>query len=304
MLTLENLQFGYGKTNILWNLSVSLNQGSFVGIIGENGSGKSTLLKAIYGLLDLKGGQIKWKNKDLKGPSWNLVPGHREIKLVSQQADVSKNMNVVENLETCFYLKSENFIKKRIDELLEIVELQPYRLHKPNELSGGQKQRLALARALAEPPEILLLDEPFSQIDKYSTHRLLSELDKLRRQDNILIIFVSHDPEYVLNFTEQVLVIESGKIVQNDSPEEIYLHPSNIRTAGLTGVYSIIDENIIRPEFLKFSDSGIEAVVIRIIRSFRGYFYECLGEDTATYFVFESRIEKPGNTVFIAQKKV
>lgn len=169
MLYVSNLSFQYSNTEnqTLQNISFLLEKGQILAIIGESGCGKSTLLKLIYGLYDADLGVIKWNNKIVTGPKFNLVPGMPNVKYLAQDFGLMPYITVAENIGK--YLS--NFLPKgkqsRIFELLEVVEMTEFANIKAQYLSGGQMQRVALAKALAKTPELLLLDEPFSHIDNF-----------------------------------------------------------------------------------------------------------------------------------------
>jgi len=167
MLTVENISFAYDVKPVLKNISFSIQKGQHIALIGASGCGKSTLLKVIYGLLEVDNGALFWENQPLLGPNYHLVPGHEHMKYLSQGFDLQAYCTVAENIGQ--YLSNfEPEVKKvRVQELLDIVELQDFANTKVEQLSGGQKQRVALANALAKKPEVLLLDEPFHNIDNF-----------------------------------------------------------------------------------------------------------------------------------------
>ncbi len=262
MLHLQNIKFRYHKNWIVNGVSTKLETGNFVGIIGPNGSGKTTLLKCIYGILNLDHGKVKLNERKVLGPSESLIPGDRRMRLVSQDSKVSEFMSVWDNLEARYELKSKQYIKERNRYLLEFTGLKKQKNLKPHELSGGQKQRLALACALVEMPEILLLDEPFSQIDVAGTFDLLGKLNQLRKDQNLTILMTSHDPDFILSFSDICWVMNKGKIIQKGTPQEIHFHPKNEIVAGLTGVFSCIDDTILRPSQIKISTKkGLKVMI-------------------------------------------
>ena len=168
MLKVNNISFEYNeKKEILQGISFDLAAGEHLCIMGESGSGKSTLLKVIYGLLDLKSGDMFWKDEQILGPAFHLVPGMDFFKYVPQNFDLMPYTTVKENIAkflSRFYLEEA---QQRTEELLEVIEMQDFAKEKVKDLSGGQQQRVAIARALAKEPELILLDEPFSQIDNF-----------------------------------------------------------------------------------------------------------------------------------------
>lgn len=169
MLAINSISFSYPDTNYksLKSISFSIDGGTSLALIGESGCGKSTLLKLIYGLYDVDEGTIHWKNRLVTGPKFNLVPGIPSMKFLAQDFDLMPYVTVAENVGK--YLS--NFFpeekQRRIDELLQVVEMTDFSKIKVKNLSGGQMQRVALAKVLAKEPELLLLDEPFSHIDNF-----------------------------------------------------------------------------------------------------------------------------------------
>ena len=176
MLQVQNITFGYDDKSVIKQIDFTINKGQNIAIIGESGCGKSTLLKLIYGLYDLDEGQIFWGETEVLGIKFNLVPGMSFMKYLSQDFDLMPYITVAENVGK--YLSNVNLEKKqqRIQELLEIVEMSEFANVKAKFLSGGQQQRVALARVLALEPEVLLLDEPFSQIDNFRKNALRRNL--------------------------------------------------------------------------------------------------------------------------------
>lgn len=172
MLELDIRSFRYAEKEILKELSFSLEQGEHLVILGESGGGKSTLLHLIYGLLPLDMGTVKWQNKPLLGPGHHLIPGEKFIKLVAQDFNVMPFTSVSENIATHLSKLDEEADKVRISELLKVVDLYDYKDTLVKNLSGGQKQRVAIATALANAPQLLLLDEPFSNIDTFRKNSL------------------------------------------------------------------------------------------------------------------------------------
>ncbi len=262
MLNLENVKFKYDKKWVLNGLELSLDLPTLTGLIGANGSGKSTLMRCIAGLHDLNEGNIRWNDKRVFGPSETHLPGSNRIKLVTQDAKVSNYTKVIDNLASRFNQKTKEYIEERSNILLELVELSPHKNDFPENLSGGQKQKLALACALTEMPELLLLDEPFSQIDSASTYRILSRLVDLCVETDTKMILVSHDSDFILSHAELAYVMKNGQFVQNGLPTDIYYKPVNEETAGLMGLYSLIDGNVVRPHNILLMESGSYAAEV------------------------------------------
>lgn len=234
MLELQKVSFAYDEDQILENISFSAEEGQHISLIGESGCGKSTLLKLIYGLLHTDG-KIFWKKKELLGPNFNLVPGEPFIKYLAQDFDLmlplSAADNVGKHLSNFYPIKK----KRRIKELLEVVEMEDLADVKAKNLSGGQQQRIGLARALAKEPEILLLDEPFSHIDHFRKNNLRRKVFSYLKERNITTIVATHDSTDALSFADRTLVLKNRKIYADGSPEELFQKPPNKYVASLFG---------------------------------------------------------------------
>jgi len=223
MLKVSNISFQYTpKKEILSNISFTLNAGQHLCIMGESGSGKSTLLKAVYGLLDLKGGTVFWKDQQVLGPSFHLVPGMDFFKYVAQDFDLMPYTSVSENIGkflSRFYPEEK---ERRTKELLEVIEMSEFANEKVKTLSGGQQQRVAIARALAKEPELILLDEPFGQIDNFKKNSLRRKLFSYLKEKNISCIVATHDGDDALSFADNMMVLKNKQVVANDSPRNLY----------------------------------------------------------------------------------
>ena len=235
MLKVQNISFSYVESETITNLDFAVNVGDIVALIGESGSGKSTLLKLIYGLYDLEIGNITWNNEVILGPKFNLIPGHSKIKYLAQDYDLMLYTTVAENVGK--FLSNVNVIKKkeRIRELLQLVEMTEYASTKVQFLSGGQQQRVALAKVLALEPELLLLDEPFSQIDTFRKNNLIRNLFAYFKQKQITCIVASHHSTDTLSFSESIIIMKNGMIVQNEISKKVYENPKNKYVASLFG---------------------------------------------------------------------
>ncbi|WMI66733.1 ABC transporter ATP-binding protein [Aestuariibaculum sp. YM273] len=257
MLQIKNLSFRYKKQAILDNISFSAKPGEHISIIGESGSGKSTLLKLLYGYYDLPEGEIFWKDNQILGPDYNLVVGYDFMKYVAQEFDLMPYISVSENIGAFlsnFYPEEK---QDRINELLKVVELEPYANVKVKELSGGQKQRVAIARAIAKEPEILLLDEPFSHIDNFKKQSLRRSLFKYLKEHQITCIVATHDKDDVLSFSDEIIVLHDAKIITQDTPQNLFNNPKNKLIAAFFGEYNEIENHgIVYAHQLQVSENG------------------------------------------------
>ncbi|WP_445452661.1 ABC transporter ATP-binding protein [Flavobacterium sp. 25HG05S-40] len=240
MLKVENISFSYQENPTLRKLSFQLEKGRNLAVIGESGCGKSTLLKLVYGLHDLNEGQIFWKETEVLGPKYHLIPGMEFMKYLAQDFDLMPFITVAENVGKYLSNIYSDKKKERIAELLEIVEMTDFANIKAKNLSGGQMQRVALARVLALEPEVLLLDEPFSHIDNFRKNSLRRKLFGYLKEKQITTLFATHDSADVLSFADEVLVLQNGKIIDEGNPKAIYETPKNKYIASLFGDISEI----------------------------------------------------------------
>lgn len=299
MLQVQNISFSYLNEITIDSLSFSLEKGNSLAIIGESGCGKSTLLKLIYGLHDLESGQIFWKDSEVLGPKFHLIPGMPYMKYLAQDFDLMPFITVAENVGkylSNFYPEEK---QQRIAELLEIVEMTEYAAVKANFLSGGQMQRVALARVLALEPEVLLLDEPFSHIDNFRKNSLRRKLFQYLREKQITTLVATHDSTDVLSFADEVLVMQKGTICAQGKPKELYSHPQSKYVASLfgdvnelPGHYFDLDETLyLYPHQLKVTEvSQLKATVTHSY--FRGshYLIEASYEKGVLFFEHEKEL--------------
>ena len=286
MLKVTALKYLYPNSNFgVKGTSFSLNQGKILSIIGKSGSGKSTLLKCIYGLYNLDLGKIEFNNERVYGPERNLIPGHKKMKLVNQEYELMPYHTVEENITHHLHLTYKSERKNRAKYLISLLDLKKVKSQLPIHLSGGQKQRVAIAQALASVPELLLLDEPFANLDYQIKQACLAYINKLKEEHNISIIIATHNKDVALSICDEMIVMQKGKFIQKGTADDIYCSPKNEYVSGLLGKYSLINGNFIRPEQIKTDDSG---EIFEIINSFYfgdKYEYEAKkGEQIVTFY--------------------
>ncbi|WP_305983149.1 ABC transporter ATP-binding protein [Roseivirga thermotolerans] len=217
------------------DVSFEMSGQEVLAIVGRSGSGKSTLLRMIAGLAKPDSGTIAFRGEPLKDPEEQLIAGHDKIKMVFQDFQVKPNMTVAENVRYKLLHFTGQFQQERTNELLEMCGLVSLASKMPHELSGGQQQRLSLARALADDPELLVMDEPFSNLDPIIKQDLLLELTDIVRKEGIGLILVSHDVQDALLIADRIAYLEDGKLLQMDSPKVIYRHPATLAIAQFFG---------------------------------------------------------------------
>lgn len=211
-----------------------------LGIVGKSGSGKTTLIKCIYGLEDLQGGEIYMNDELVTGPAYNLIPGNKHMSLVSQEFYVLDNHTIQENITDKLIGQTDEAKLKRANQLLKLLELTSLRNTKARNLSSGQKQRVAIARALAIIPDLLLLDEPFSNLDRLLSDKLYSFINKEVKKNGTSVILITHQTDEALKYADRIAIVDAGKIVEIGEKWKVYYQPKNSKLAGLLGEYNVI----------------------------------------------------------------
>ncbi|MCX8531634.1 sulfate/molybdate ABC transporter ATP-binding protein [Chryseobacterium luquanense] len=273
LLEINNLYFSHSQEKPLFqNLNLKLDEGKIIALAGESGCGKSTLLSLIYGLHDWNQGEIVFNGTKLLGPKGNLVPGEADMKFVAQNFDLMPYATVADNVGK--FISNINLAKKKetVLELLDVVGLVEFANVLPKNLSGGQQQRVAIARALSVLPKLLLLDEPFSNLDFARKIELREKLFKYVKENNISLVISTHELQDIIAWTDQIVVLQNGRLIQNDTAEETYKNPYNSYVAKLFGEVNIFSENEISelhitkffyyPHQIKISENGLEAEVL------------------------------------------
>jgi ABC-type sulfate/molybdate transport systems ATPase subunit len=279
MLKIRNIHFARHKS-ILSGIDCDLKPGQILGLVGPSGAGKSTLLKIIAGLLDADSGTVKLGKDQIVGPKNLLIPGHPEVQLVNQDFELDLFHTVRENIVLKANYLPKNECNELVDELLDIFELNHLTQQIAKTLSGGEQQRLALARALAMEPKVILLDEPFAHVDAHLKSRISNYLMALKKIRKTIFILVTHDGQEVLSLADQIAFFADGEIQRFDSPEAFYFAPSNSYEGLFFGDLNQIKvqrkEVIFRPtEFsLDLSGPGEEFDLKFIRKSFCGPYYQ------------------------------
>jgi iron(III) transport system ATP-binding protein len=308
MLHVAIPSFSYQEKIILQNLTFTLNEGQQLAIIGESGCGKSTLLKIIYGLYDCDEGNLSWKSESILGPKFHLVPGMPFMKYLAQDFDLMPFITVGENVGkflSNFYPKEK---QDRIDELLNLVEMSEFKHIKAKFLSGGQMQRVALARVLAQEPEVLLLDEPFSHIDNFRKNKLRRKIFQYLKDKQITTLVASHDINDVLSFSDVVIVLKDTSILEKATPLELYNHPKYPYTAALFGEVNEIKIHgkmqLIYPNQLQIVEkSDIQVEVISSYFKGKYYLIEAKWNNQIVFFESENNFEEKSSVYLTLRKR-
>lgn len=223
---------------VLDNISLVISKGEFITLLGSSGCGKTTTLRIIAGLEQPDAGSVWLDGREVTG----LEPNQRDVNTVFQNYALFPHMNVAENIGYGLKLKKvpKNEIKKKVSQMLELVQLEGYEKRKPSELSGGQKQRVAIARALVNNPKVLLLDEPLGALDLQLRRAMQIELKHLQKKLGITFIYITHDQEESINMSDRIAVMKDGRIEQIGTPDEIYNHPKTSYVATFVGNANIL----------------------------------------------------------------
>ncbi|KRE16838.1 hypothetical protein ASE63_13995 [Bosea sp. Root381] len=238
ILAVRGARKSYGQVQALESVSLSVGAGEFVTLLGPSGSGKTTLLKAIAGFEDIDEGTIRLGGEDIT----DAPPGRRNIGMVFQNYALFPHMTVAQNIAFPLEMRgvSRAEIARRVEDALTLVELGGYGARLPRELSGGQQQRVALARATVFSPRLLLLDEPFSALDRKLRENMQVELRRLQQRLGLTTVFVTHDQEEALLLSDRIAVMSNGRIEQLGSPDAIYDNPANYFVAGFVGEANLV----------------------------------------------------------------
>ncbi|AWV98357.1 ABC transporter ATP-binding protein [Arcticibacterium luteifluviistationis] len=271
VLEVQNLNFSIEDNKIVDDVSLSLKKHQILALLGQSGSGKSTILKLIAGLLEPNSGSLLIDSESITPPSGKLIPGHPKIKIVRQDNPLFPNISLRENIEYELRFFNDEYKAERVEKLLKVTGLKKAEHQLPRHSSEGEQQRAAIARALADEPSLLLLDEPFSNLDYKNKSTLKEEVKQLVAEENMACIFVTHDISDVFGTADQLAILKKGKITQIDEPLKVYNYPSTTYEASISGEFNVFKRDIashlfgittpkkrllIRPEAIKISFSG------------------------------------------------
>jgi sulfate transport system ATP-binding protein len=267
MIAVKNVTKRFGEFTALGDVSLEIPDGSLTALLGPSGSGKSTLLRIIAGLEAPDAGEVWFGDQRVD----DLPAQQRGIGFVFQHYAAFKHMSVRDNVAFGLSIRKrpKAEIRTRVDELLELVQLAGWADRYPSQLSGGQRQRMALARALAVEPKVLLLDEPFGALDAKVRGDLRRWLRRLHEEVHVTTILVTHDQEEAMEITDRVAVMDHGKIEQVGAPRELYDAPASKFVMSFLGPVTEVDGTLVRPHDLALStapvEGGREAQVVRVV---------------------------------------
>lgn len=225
LLEIQNIykRFNKGEVVALNNVSLGLEKGKILAIVGESGSGKTTLIRLITGLETLDEGEIKLNDEMVSSNQIFIAPQHRNVGMVFQDYALFPHLTIFKNI--AYGISKRPNKKERVKEVLELVGLTGMEKRYPHELSGGQQQRVALARAIAPNPELLILDEPFSNLDVILRNQLRQDIVSILKKTNTTAIFVTHDIKDALEVSDEILVLQNGNVLQQGNTQEVYKNP-------------------------------------------------------------------------------
>jgi len=251
----------FGDFVALDNVNVTIPTGQLTALLGPSGGGKSTLLRIIAGLETADSGTITIEGND----ATRLPPQKRNVGFVFQHYAVFKHMTVAKNVAFGLEIRkrSRAEVAERVDELLKLVHLSQFAHRLPSQLSGGQRQRMALARALAVEPTVLLLDEPFGALDAKVRKELRDWLRRLHDEVHVTTVFVTHDQEEALEVADEIVVINDGRVEQIGAPEELYDTPANDFVMSFLGEVTHLNGQLIRPHDIDISPRPILAGAVQ-----------------------------------------
>ncbi len=278
MLEVKGLGVSYSR-EILKDIDFSISLGSIIGIVGANGEGKSSLLRVLSGHQDATVGEVLWNKKKVLGPNYNLLPGHPDIQLVNQDYQLDLFHTVHENVKHGMSYLPNDVQERFSEELMDLVNLTELAKEEARHLSGGEKQRLAIARALASEPEVLLLDEPFSHLDAHLKLKIGSYLQELAKIRNLIVILVSHEGKEIMEWCKDVYFLADKTIQRKGTPEDFYFLPSSENEALFFGEINKGkvngEEVLFRPvEYRKHKTLGVKVQLIST--QFCGVYYRNL----------------------------
>jgi len=281
---LQNVSKDFGEFLAVDRASFGIKKGEFFSMLGPSGSGKTTCLRMVAGFYEPSSGKILLTGKDVSG----IPPFKRNVNTVFQDYALFPHMSIEDNIGYGLKIKkvNKNLIHTRVGEMLEMVRLPGVGKRKPSELSGGQRQRIALARALINQPQVLLLDEPLGALDLKLREEMQIELKNIQKQVGITFIFVTHDQEEALSMSDRIAVFNKGQVEQIGSPSEIYEKPSSEFVANFVGTSNIFEGEeaqslfgksskvMIRPEKMKvLSNSEQNDGLIQLKANFQNFVY-------------------------------
>ena len=287
-ITLKSLSHSYDKTKVLKDINLTIHEGEFFTLLGPSGCGKTTILRILAGFIEPTEGSIWIGDKDIT----RIAPEKRNMGVVFQNYALFPNLTVRENIAYGLKVRkaSKEVIKEKCDFYMELASLTEYADRRIHELSGGQQQRVAIARALVMEPQMLLLDEPMSNLDVALRVKMREEIRSIQQKIGITTLFITHDQQEALAISDKIAVMKDGEVLQVGTPTQVYNHPNQEFVANFVGVSNRIGGHFVRPENLKLSRENNGGIVVQVKNvRFGGMYYEYAveTEDEEEYRVVE-----------------
>ncbi|MFC4600889.1 ABC transporter ATP-binding protein [Cohnella hongkongensis] len=261
-ISIRDLVKKYGDATVIPELSLEIEKGEFFTLLGPSGCGKTTLLRMIAGFNSIEGGTIKFNEKTIN----NVEPGKRNIGMVFQNYAIFPHLSVTGNIS--FGLQNRKLpkaeIAAKVEEILKVVQIEAYKDRMPKNLSGGQQQRVALARAIVIRPDVLLMDEPLSNLDAKLRVDMRNAIKELQRDVGITTVYVTHDQEEAMAVSDRIAVMKSGVIQHLGTPQEIYQRPANLFVATFIGRTNVLEAALTNNQgtyMLRFGEGGYQEPV-------------------------------------------
>ncbi|WP_372882944.1 ABC transporter ATP-binding protein [Psychromonas sp.] len=268
-LIVNDLDCFYQRNQVLKSLDLALDNNEIVCLLGESGCGKTTLLRAVAGLQTELSGRIQIKDKTVNHNDINIPPEERKVGLIFQDYALFPHLSVFDNVAFSLHKLPAKVQRQRVSDVLALVRLTDYADRFPHQLSGGQQQRVAIARALAYQPDLMLLDEPFSNLDHHVRFQIIDELRELLKSHSMSALFVTHSKEEGFAFADRIALMQSGRIVQIDTAQALYSHPDSRYVADFMGLSNYLDV-LVRDKYSYQSDLGVltcNAIIERAINT-------------------------------------
>ncbi|WP_299288887.1 ABC transporter ATP-binding protein [uncultured Mucilaginibacter sp.] len=322
-LQIKNIIKSYSGTVFsgIKEVSLEIKQGVITAIIGRSGSGKSTLLNLIYGLVAADKGEIIFEGERVWGPDVKLIPGHDQMKMVTQQSDhLNLYAKVWDNVASLLPNTNLDYKSTKTTEVLQQLRLLDLKERRVTDLSGGERQRVSIARALVSNPKVLLLDEPFNQVDASFRDNLQQDIRRIVAETGLTVIMVSHDPQEVLSLADELVVLKDGEIVETGHPQQLYQNPQKLYTATLLangtvftgikaaslGIVTDAKTVMVYAEDIYADKNSIENLCIIEAVLFKGFYEELIlnnGLVTFKAINLQPKIFQVGDQVSVSVKK-
>ena len=268
LLEIKNLSLSYDNVKVLKNITFNLQKGQILCVLGESGCGKTSLLKAVRGLMNRDTGEIFFQNKRVFNKSEKLVPGTKGIAIVHQDFQLEPGYTVYDNIRHHLIEFHKSYQESKTEEIIDLCHLGSIRNQTSKELSGGQKQKVALAKAIIEESPLLLLDEPFSNLDNISKAEFKTILKNIVTKFTLSLLFVTHDSRDALTFSDEILIIQNGNLLKKGTPIELIQKPPSRYAAQLLGLVNLFRGEELNNSFntncKKKSDYWVPQSVLKI----------------------------------------